>query len=198
MSGAWPAEPVVYELNTAAWLHDVGARAGRPAALGSVPDAEWAAVTPEGVDAVWLMGVWQRSPVGVELARPNEEASWHEVLPDLTDADVIGSAVLHPQLRRRRPLRRARRLAAARAALAGAGQAAARRLRAETTSPRTTRGSSSTLTASSRGPPDALATDPAAFIQVGSSIVAAGATRTSPRGPMSLSSTRSPRRCGAP
>ena len=92
MNSAWPAAPVFYELNTAAWLHDVGARAGRPATLGSVPDAEWDAVTPQGVDAVWLMGVWQRSPVGVELARPNEEASWHEVLPDLTDADVIGSA----------------------------------------------------------------------------------------------------------
>ena len=81
MSGAWPAEPVVYELNTAAWLHDVGVRAGVRATFGSVPDAEWDAVTPDGVDAVWLMGVWQRSPVGVELARPNEEASWHRCCP---------------------------------------------------------------------------------------------------------------------
>ncbi len=25
---AWPSDPVIYELNTAAWLHDVSERAG--------------------------------------------------------------------------------------------------------------------------------------------------------------------------
>ena len=38
---AWPTAPVIYELNTAAWLHDVGTRAGSPATLATVPDHEW-------------------------------------------------------------------------------------------------------------------------------------------------------------
>ena len=65
---AWPTAPVIYELNTAAWLHDVGTRAGAAATLATVPDHEWDLVTPAGVDAVWLMGVWERSPAGVRLA----------------------------------------------------------------------------------------------------------------------------------
>ena len=34
---AWPSDPVIYELNTAAWLHDVGERAGARATLADVP-----------------------------------------------------------------------------------------------------------------------------------------------------------------
>ena len=94
MNGPWPAHPVIYEINTAAWLHDVSARRGAATTLADVPVSEWDAVTPTGVDAVWLMGVWQRSPAGVRLAldTPEQVASFHQVLPDLTDADVIGSA----------------------------------------------------------------------------------------------------------
>ena len=197
MAGTWPAEPVVYELNTAAWLHDVGVRAGARATLGSVSDEEWDAVTPAGVDAVWLMGVWQRSPVGVELARPNEEASWHEVLPDLTDADVIGSAycirayVVDDRFGGRDGLAAARAALAARAS--GSSSTSCR-----TTSPRIIRGSSSTLTASSKG----LLTRWRRTLRRSSRWVRrsspVGAIRTSLRGPTSPSSTRSPRRCVAP
>jgi hypothetical protein len=89
-----PSDPVIYELNTAAWLHDVGARAGVGATLATVSDAEWDAVTPAGVDMVWLMGVWERSPAGVALAleSPDQLASFRAALPDLTDSDIIGSA----------------------------------------------------------------------------------------------------------
>ena len=90
----WRSDPVIYELNTAAWLHDVGERAGVSTTLGTVPAAEWDLVTPSGVDAVWLMGLWERSPIGVQLALESADqvASFHAALPDVTDADVIGSA----------------------------------------------------------------------------------------------------------
>ena len=45
--------------------------AGGPAGRRRWPacrTAEWDQVTPPGVDAVWLMGVWKRSPAGVRLA----------------------------------------------------------------------------------------------------------------------------------
>src|SRR5205814_1213185 len=80
----WPSDPVLYELNTAAWLHDVGLRAGVTATLADVPADEWDRVTPTGVDAVWLMGVWERGRAGVELAMgsPEQVASFRAALPD--------------------------------------------------------------------------------------------------------------------
>jgi hypothetical protein len=91
--GTWPADPVIYEVNTAAWLHDVITRAGTAITLADVPDHEWDRVTPAGVDAVWLMGVWERSPAGVDVAlgTPDLMTSFRETLRDLDDADVIGS-----------------------------------------------------------------------------------------------------------
>ena len=94
MTSRWGFDPVIYELNTAAWLHDVGARIGRSATLADVPDDEWDRVTPPGVDAVWLMGVWERSPEGVRLAleSPSHLADFRATLPDFPPDDVIGSA----------------------------------------------------------------------------------------------------------
>lgn len=92
MSG-WPGQPVIYEVNTAVWLAELSRAAGAPVTLGSATAADWDAVTPAGADAVWLMGVWERSPAGLELARANAGLleSFREALPDLRDADIIGS-----------------------------------------------------------------------------------------------------------
>ena len=87
----WPSDPVIYELNTAAWLHDVSQRTGVTATLADVPAAEWDRVAPAGVDAVWLMGVWERGPAGVELAMESAEqvASFRAALPDFDDVRDI-------------------------------------------------------------------------------------------------------------
>jgi hypothetical protein len=83
----------VYEVNTAVWLGAVSQAAGRPVTLADVPGPEWDAITPAGIDAVWLMGVWERSPAGLALANANNElwASFERALPDLRAEDVIGS-----------------------------------------------------------------------------------------------------------
>ena len=87
------ARPTVYEINTAVWLERLGRQRGRPLALGEVPGSEWDALAALPVDAVWLMGVWQRSAFGraVALADPRLLAAYRAVLPDLRDDDVIGS-----------------------------------------------------------------------------------------------------------
>lgn len=41
--------------------------------LREVSDAAWDSVAPEGTDAVWLMGVWERSPAGLAIAKANDE-----------------------------------------------------------------------------------------------------------------------------
>src|SRR5690242_15302880 len=93
VSMGWPHEPVIYEVNTAVWLNDLSGAAGRPRTLADVSPAEWDAITPDGVDAVWLMGVWERSPAGLAIAKSNASlmASFREALPDLQDEDIVGS-----------------------------------------------------------------------------------------------------------
>ena len=89
----WPALPAIYEINTGIWLADLSRAAGRLVTLADVTGSDWDAITPDGVNAVWLMGVWERSPAGLALANANPElqASFREALPDLRPEDVIGS-----------------------------------------------------------------------------------------------------------
>ena len=89
----WPDQPVVHEVNTAVWLGEVSARAGRPLTLAEVPGREWDTLVPAGINLVWLMGVWSRSAAGREiaLANPDLRASWSAALPGWTEADVSGS-----------------------------------------------------------------------------------------------------------
>ena len=110
-----PANPLVHEIFTWVWLADLSARAGARVTLADVPAAVWDDVARAGVDAVWLMGVWERSPAGAAIARrhPAMAAAQRAALPDVTDEDVVGSAycirdyrVDDAPRRRRRPGRR--------------------------------------------------------------------------------------------
>ncbi len=88
------ANPLLYEINTSPWLDRLARAAGRDLTLGDVPAATWDEVAATGADIVWLMGVWRRSPAGTAdaLANPATVAGFREALPDLGDADVVGSA----------------------------------------------------------------------------------------------------------
>lgn len=85
--------PHLYEINTWAWLEQLSDRLGRRIALADVPDCEWAAVARLGFDAVWLMGVWQRSPESrrVALEDPANLAGYKAALPGGNPGDIIGS-----------------------------------------------------------------------------------------------------------
>ena len=61
---AWGKYPVIYEINTWVWLDELSRKHGKPVTLATVPDQEWDAIAAYGFDAVWLMGVWERSPAG--------------------------------------------------------------------------------------------------------------------------------------
>lgn len=89
-----PPQPTVYEINTATWLYSLRPAGGRPrVTLGTVPSQEWDRLAERGIDAVWLMGVWQRSAVGKELAWNNASLreEMRSVLPDVRPEDVLGS-----------------------------------------------------------------------------------------------------------
>ncbi len=89
----WPGQPAIYEVNTVVWLGDLSRRYGRPVTLGDVPVEAWDDIALPGVDAVWLMGVWERSAAGVRIAQADEalQRSFREALPDLHREDVVGS-----------------------------------------------------------------------------------------------------------
>jgi hypothetical protein len=87
------AQPAGYLRGQYRGLAELSRAAGTRVTLGTVTAADWDAVTPAGSDAVWLMGVWERSPAGLELARANAGLleSFREALPDVRDDDIIGS-----------------------------------------------------------------------------------------------------------
>ena len=69
-------------------------KTGRSVDLGSVPAPTWDCIAGYRFDAVWLMGVWQRSPKSVDSANRNNHLldEFKRALPDFQPQDNIGSA----------------------------------------------------------------------------------------------------------
>ncbi|MBN2033066.1 MAG: alpha-amylase [Deltaproteobacteria bacterium] len=89
----FPTGPIIYEINTRVWLRDLCRKYRRPVELGTVPLEEWDALASLGIDALWLMGVWERSPRGVRIARNDQglRKEYALALPDVSPEDVVGS-----------------------------------------------------------------------------------------------------------
>jgi len=89
----WPRYPTIYEVDTWVWLSDLSQRSGNAVDLSCVPSAEWDAMATYGFDAVWLMGVWERSPAGIAIANRNENLinDFRRALPDFQPQDNVGS-----------------------------------------------------------------------------------------------------------
>ncbi len=90
---AWPKYPVIHEINTWVWLGELSQRYGESLDLATVPEQEWESIAARGFDAVWLMGVWERSPAGIGISVLNQVLleSFRRALPDFTAADNVGS-----------------------------------------------------------------------------------------------------------
>src|ERR1700751_6011678 len=89
----WPRYPSLYEISTWVWLSDLSRKYGKSIDLASVPAAEWDAIGEYGFDAVWLMGVWERSPAGIAIANRNAGLleDFRRALPDFQLPDNVGS-----------------------------------------------------------------------------------------------------------
>ena len=89
----WPRYPTVFEINTWVWLNELSRRYRKSIDLSSVPALEWDALASDGFDAVWLMGVWERSPAGITIANKNQQLqqSFREGLQDFRPDDNVGS-----------------------------------------------------------------------------------------------------------
>jgi hypothetical protein len=89
----WPHYPIIYLINTWVWLQELGRNKKAPVTLATVPKAEWDALAALGIDAVWFMGVWERSPAGIEVSMRNQGLldDFRRALPDFVAADNVGS-----------------------------------------------------------------------------------------------------------
>lgn len=89
----WRKNPVIYEINTRVWLGEMPGLEGRPAKLQDVSPRSWDEIARLKPDAVWLMGVWERSPLGIAIsnAHTGNLADFNRALPGFTPDDNVGS-----------------------------------------------------------------------------------------------------------
>lgn len=85
--------PLLYEINTRCWLHELSHRLGQNITLATVPDEEFSRWKELGFTHVWLMGVWTTGPRARQLAisEPSLRHTYDEVLPGWTEDDIAGS-----------------------------------------------------------------------------------------------------------
>ena len=88
----WIKNPKIFEINTWSWLNYLSEIYNDSIKLSNVPDK----VFNEEIkffDAVWLMGVWERSPASrkIALEHPELQKDYHKALHDFKDSDVVGS-----------------------------------------------------------------------------------------------------------
>lgn len=90
----WRQYPTLYEINTWVWISELSRKYGKNLDLSSIPSAEWDAIANYGFDAVWFMGVWERSPAGIAIANQNKKLleDFRLALPDFRQEDNVGSA----------------------------------------------------------------------------------------------------------
>jgi glycosidase len=88
----WPEHPRVLEINAWTWLQALSQKHRRPITLRNIPPSDLERETRH-FDAVWLMGVWERSPRGREMAlqHPELQEEYRRALPDFQAKDVVGS-----------------------------------------------------------------------------------------------------------
>jgi hypothetical protein len=91
-----PRYPSLLQFNTRVVLGERAAALGRVATLDDLPDSFLDAAASNSFDWLWPLGVWQTGPTGRDLARSVDNwgrASYQQLLPDLSDADICGSPI---------------------------------------------------------------------------------------------------------
>jgi hypothetical protein len=91
---SWHRYPTLYEINTWVWLFELSQKYGETLTLSGIPAIEWDSIAAYHFDAVWLMGVWERSPAGIAIANQEQHLmeDFRQALPDFRPEDNVGSA----------------------------------------------------------------------------------------------------------
>lgn len=87
------SNPVIYEINTLVWLGEISRECRSQITLANVPDYKWDELNRLKIDAVWFMGVWERSPecIRISNADAGNVSDFHRALHDFSPEDNTGS-----------------------------------------------------------------------------------------------------------
>ncbi len=101
----WMPLVVLIAKNTYVWLDQLSKQYGRPIArLDQIPDEELDTLARRGINALWLIGVWERSPASRRIkhlcGNPDAEASAYALF-DYRIADALGGEAAFWNLRER-------------------------------------------------------------------------------------------------
>ena len=82
----------LFEINTRVWLRRFD-KETKKAKINDVPISYWEALAEQGIDYVWLMGIWKNSPQTIEKYCFEEDLvkGYKFALKDWKKEDVIGS-----------------------------------------------------------------------------------------------------------
>ena len=85
--------PHLYEINLMTWLSHLCKKEGKKITLRNIPSEEWSNLREKGMDLIWLMGAWKRSPYSRRKARkqPLLIRECHSVLENFEINDIVGS-----------------------------------------------------------------------------------------------------------
>ena len=81
--------PILYEISTRPWLYELSKKYKKSITkLKDIPLEEFDYLKENGIEIVWMMGVWKLGKYGLEF---DKKLDYSEVLPGWTTDDVIGS-----------------------------------------------------------------------------------------------------------
>ncbi len=85
--------PHILEINARSWLKRHERAVGHKLTLADIPADFWDKIQKTGFDAVWLMGVWKRSPAAEQIARNNTDIQnqVRDVKPEFDVNDITAS-----------------------------------------------------------------------------------------------------------
>ena len=80
--------PILYEISTRPWLYELSKKYQKSITkLKDIPLEEFDNLRENGIDIVWMMGVWKLGQYGLKFDR---ELEFFDILPDCTKEDKIG------------------------------------------------------------------------------------------------------------
>ena len=81
--------PILYEISTRPWLYELSKKYGKSISkLTDIPLSEFDYLKKNGIEILWMMGVWKLGNYGLEF---DKKLDYSNVLPDWKEEDVIGS-----------------------------------------------------------------------------------------------------------
>jgi len=85
--------PVIYEINTLVWLGEMSNECQAEITLANVPDYKWDELSRLRIQAVWFMGVWERSPECIKISNADQGnlSDFNKALSDFSPEDNTGS-----------------------------------------------------------------------------------------------------------